>query len=54
MEWNGKYESENNSWKADPSPDSFLFSLDNPDDFLERRLVLKAEKKDEAADSESD
>jgi hypothetical protein len=54
MEWNGKYESENNCWKVDLSPESFLFSLDNPDNFLERRFALKAEKKDEAADSESD
>jgi hypothetical protein len=46
--WNKKRESEGNSWKADPSLKSFLFTLKNPHNIPARRFALKAEKAREA------
>jgi hypothetical protein len=45
-DWNGKYGSENNCWKADPSLRSFLFTLTNPHDVPPRKFALRAEWKD--------
>jgi hypothetical protein len=42
--WNGKFGSESNLPKADPSPNSFLFQLKNPHIFL-FSFALNAEKK---------
>jgi hypothetical protein len=38
----------NNYYKADPSLESFIFTLKNPHNFPARKFALKAEKKDEA------
>jgi hypothetical protein len=40
--------------KADPSLNSFIFTLKNPHEFPARRFALKAEKKDEAICCRSD
>jgi hypothetical protein len=47
-EWNGKGGKEDSCYKADPSLESFLFTLKNPHKFPARRFRLKAEKKDMA------
>jgi hypothetical protein len=51
--WNGKAGDRNNTWKADVSQRSFLFTLKNPFDIPERRFVLKAENKHQAIRCES-
>jgi hypothetical protein len=43
--WNGKKGSESNTWKVDDSQKSFLFALNNPNNILTKRFVLKAEEK---------
>jgi hypothetical protein len=40
--------SRNNRWKADPSLNSFLFTLKNPHNFPARKFALRAEKNDKA------
>jgi hypothetical protein len=46
--WNGTYFININTFKADDSLKSFVFTLKNPHNFPERRFALKAEKKDRA------
>jgi hypothetical protein len=43
VEWDSRGEI-----KADPSLNSFLFTLKNPHNFTARKFVLKAEEKDRA------
>jgi hypothetical protein len=53
VEWNGKSGAEHNGWKADPTLQSFLFSLRNPHNFPSRRFALKASEKARAIDCDS-
>jgi hypothetical protein len=46
--WNGIKGSEDNCFKADPSQNSFLFTLKNPHNVPARRFALKAEMKNRA------
>jgi hypothetical protein len=47
-QWNGKSRSEDNRCKPDPSLETFLFTLKNPQNFPARKFALKPEIKDEA------
>jgi hypothetical protein len=47
-QWNGKSGREDNRGKADPSLESFLFTLKNPQNLPARTFALKAERKDRA------
>jgi hypothetical protein len=45
---NGLWGKENNTWKADDSYKSFIFTLKNPHNFSARKFALKTEEKGEA------
>jgi hypothetical protein len=46
--WNGKFYEESNSWKADRTGKSFLFTLKNPHNVGPRRFGLKSDRKHRA------
>jgi hypothetical protein len=52
--WNGNQGKESNTFKADESMKSFLFTLKNPHNVPARRFALKAEKKHRAICCSSD
>jgi hypothetical protein len=54
VEWESDSPKNPGKWKADPSLESFLFTLKNPHNVPARTFALKAEKKDEAILCRSD
>jgi hypothetical protein len=51
--WNGKHWNEDNTYKADDSLKSFVFTLNNPHNFPANKFSLKSEKKDRAISCDS-